>query len=68
MTASELAQVIEQYHRALDEFVTGNPEPQKERSSRRDVLLASTHLHPGLHHLHDEGKLRCHTGGDSPLT
>lgn len=36
MAASDLAEAIEQYHRALDAFVTGDPEPVKALFSRRD--------------------------------
>jgi ketosteroid isomerase-like protein len=42
MSASDLAQVIEQYHRAVFAFVQGDPEPYKKLSSRRgDVTLAN---------------------------
>jgi hypothetical protein len=36
MTASELAQVMEQDHHALDAFVKGDPEPKKKLFSRRE--------------------------------
>jgi ketosteroid isomerase-like protein len=36
MAASDLAEAIEQYHRALDVFVTGDPEPVKALFSQRD--------------------------------
>jgi ketosteroid isomerase-like protein len=42
MAMSDLTQTIEQYHRKLDAFVTGDPEPEKEMFSRRDdVTLAN---------------------------
>ena len=42
MSASELAQVIEHSHRALDAFMKGDPEPAKALFSRRDdVTLAN---------------------------
>lgn len=42
MSASDLAQVMEQDHRALDAFVKGDPEPKKQLFSRRDdVTLAN---------------------------
>jgi ketosteroid isomerase-like protein len=38
----DLEQVRQEYHRALGEFVRGNPEPQKQLFSRRaDVTLAN---------------------------
>ena len=45
MSASDLAQVMEQDHRALDAFVRGDPEPKKKLFSRRDdVTLANPFL------------------------
>jgi ketosteroid isomerase-like protein len=42
MSASDLAQVIEHSHRALDAFMKGDPEPAKALFSRRDdVTLAN---------------------------
>ncbi len=42
MSATDLAQVIEQDHRALDALVRGDPEPKKRLFSRRDdVTLAN---------------------------
>jgi ketosteroid isomerase-like protein len=42
MWSSDLAQVTEQDHRALDAFVKGDPEPKKRLFSRRDdVTLAN---------------------------
>jgi len=41
MAKSDLDQVIEQYHQALDEYIKGNPEPVVKLFSRReDVSLA----------------------------
>jgi hypothetical protein len=36
MAQSELAEVIEEYHRTIDAIVTGDPEPQKSLWSRGD--------------------------------
>ena len=42
MAADALAQVVEHYHRAADEFIKGNPEPYKALFSRRaDVTLGN---------------------------
>jgi ketosteroid isomerase-like protein len=42
MPASDLEHVTEQYHRALNEFVKGDPGPYKKLFSRReDVTLAN---------------------------
>ena len=42
MSSSDLTQVIEQYHQALNAFVKGDPEPGKKLFSRRDdVTLAN---------------------------
>ena len=42
MSASDLAQVIEEYHQGLDAFVKGDPEPVLRLVSRRDdVTLAN---------------------------
>jgi ketosteroid isomerase-like protein len=42
MSGSGLEQAVEQYHRALDVFVRGDPGPNKELFSRReDVSLAN---------------------------
>jgi ketosteroid isomerase-like protein len=46
MSASSLAQVIEQYHRAVHTFVTGDPEPQKRLWSRRDDASLANPLGP----------------------
>ena len=44
MSASDLALVIEQSHRALDAFVKGDAEPLRKLFSRRDdVTLANPH-------------------------
>ncbi len=48
MDTSELDRVIEQYHHALDEFVRGNPEPQKERFSHRDDVSLANPLRPAV--------------------
>ena len=42
MSKSDLTQVMEEDHRALDAFVNGDPEPKKKMFSRRDdVTLAN---------------------------
>jgi ketosteroid isomerase-like protein len=46
MSASDLAQVIEQYHRATNAFVQGDPEPYKKLSSRRDDVTLANPLGP----------------------
>jgi ketosteroid isomerase-like protein len=46
MSESDLAQTIEQYHRALDAFVTGDPEPDKRLFSRRDDVTLANPLGP----------------------
>src|SRR5215211_3102748 len=46
MSASDFAQVIEEYHRTIDAIVTGDPEPQKRLWSRGDdVTLANPSAH-----------------------
>jgi ketosteroid isomerase-like protein len=42
----DLVETIEQYHRALDAFVTGDPEPQKKMWSRRDDATLANPLGP----------------------
>ena len=46
MFASDLAQVIEEYHRALDAFVKGDPRPTKKLFSRRDDVTLANPLGP----------------------
>ncbi len=46
MSASDLEQVIEQYHRTVGAFVTGDPEPQKRLWSRRDDVTLANPLGP----------------------
>jgi hypothetical protein len=46
MAMPDLAQAIERYHRALDAFVKGDPEPQKEMFSRRDDVTLANPLGP----------------------
>jgi ketosteroid isomerase-like protein len=46
MSASDLAQVMEQDHRALDAFVKGDPEPKKQLFSRRDDATLANPLGP----------------------
>jgi len=41
MSTSDLAQAIEQNHRALDAFVRGDPEPLKALYSRRDDVTVA---------------------------
>ena len=46
MSASDLAQVVEEYHRAVDTFVKGDPEPNKKLFSRRDDVTLANPLGP----------------------
>jgi ketosteroid isomerase-like protein len=46
MSASSLAQVIEQYHQALGAFVKGDPDPDKRLYSRRDDVTLANPLGP----------------------
>ena len=46
MSANDLAQVMEQDHRALDAFVKGDPEPKKRLFSRRDDVTLANPLGP----------------------
>lgn len=46
MSASSLAQFIDEYHRALQLFVTGDPEPCKCLWSRRDDVSLANPLGP----------------------
>jgi len=46
MSASDLAHVIEEYHRALEAFVKGDPEPNKKLFSRRDDVTLANPLGP----------------------
>ena len=46
MPASDLAQVIEQYHRAVGAFRKGDLEPQKRLWSRRDDVTLANPLGP----------------------
>lgn len=41
-----MEQVLEQYHRALDAFVRGDPGPDKELFSRRDDITLANPLGP----------------------
>ena len=46
MSASDLAQVIEEYHQGLDAFVKGDPEPVLRLYSRRDDVTLANPLGP----------------------
>lgn len=46
MLASDLAQVIEQYHQTLDAFVKGDPEPLKALYSRHDDVTIANPFGP----------------------
>ncbi len=46
MFGSDLAQVMEEYHRALGAFVKGDPEPVKKLFSRRDDVTLANPLGP----------------------
>ncbi len=50
MTAVDgFAQAVEQYHRAVDEFLKGNPEPQKRMWSHRDDVSLLNPIIPIAH-------------------
>jgi ketosteroid isomerase-like protein len=49
MLAPDLAQVIEQDHRALDALVRGDPEPKKKLFSRCDDVTLANPLGPPAH-------------------
>jgi ketosteroid isomerase-like protein len=46
MSPSDLAQVIEEYHRTIDAIVTGDPEPQKRLWSHEDDVTLANPLGP----------------------
>jgi uncharacterized protein (TIGR02246 family) len=46
MSASDLAQVIEEYHQGLDAFAKGDPEPMLRLCSRRDDVTLANPLGP----------------------
>ena len=46
MFGSDLAQVVEEYFRALDAFVKGDPGPVKELMSRRDDVTLANPIGP----------------------
>ena len=46
MSASDFAQVIEEYHGTIDAIVTGDPEPQKRLWSRGDDVTLANPLGP----------------------
>jgi ketosteroid isomerase-like protein len=48
MSTANLGQFIEQYHRALDAFVRGDPEPVKQLFSRRDDVTLANPLGPAV--------------------
>jgi hypothetical protein len=48
MAQSELAEVIEEYHRTIDAIVTGDPEPQKRLWSRGDDVALANPLGPSI--------------------
>jgi hypothetical protein len=47
--ASDLAQIIEQYHHALDAFMRGDAEPLKALYSRRDDAILANPFGPPVH-------------------
>ncbi len=56
MSASDLAQVIEQYHQSVGAFLKGDLEPQKRLWSRRDDVTLANPLGPparGWHQVED---------------
>ncbi|CAH0154652.1 hypothetical protein SRABI83_00801 [Arthrobacter sp. Bi83] len=46
MTGSDLDLIVEQYHRALDAFVRGDPAPNKQLFSRLDDVTLANPLGP----------------------
>jgi hypothetical protein len=48
MATSDLEQFIERYHRALDAFVQGDPEPVQQLFSRRDDVTLANPLGPAV--------------------
>ena len=48
MSASDLAQIIEQYHQAVAAVGKGDPEPVKELFSRRDDVTLANPLGPAV--------------------
>ncbi len=48
MSASDLAQIIEHSHRALDAFMKGDPEPAKALFSRRDDVTLANPFGPAV--------------------
>jgi ketosteroid isomerase-like protein len=46
MSQPDLSQLIEDYHRTIDAFVAGNPEPQKRLWSHRDDVTLANPLGP----------------------
>ncbi len=48
MSTSDLGPVIEQYHRVLNAFVQGDPEPVKQLFSRRDDVTLANPLGPAV--------------------
>jgi ketosteroid isomerase-like protein len=46
MSRSDLSQLIEDYHRTIDAFVAGNPDPQKRLWSHRDDVTLANPLGP----------------------
>jgi|SRR5690349_17112022 len=53
MPTAALAQFIEQYHRSVDAFVKGDPEPQKRLWSRRDDITLANPLGPPVRGWHE---------------
>ena len=48
MSTADLGQFIEQYHRALDALVQGDPEPVQQLFSRRDDVTLANPLGPAV--------------------
>jgi ketosteroid isomerase-like protein len=71
MFASDLAQVMEQYRRALDAFVKGNPEPMKQLMSRRDDVTLANPIGPpvrGWNQVEETTERAAALGRDGELT
>ena len=48
MSAQDLAQFVEQYHRSVDAFVQGDPEPSKRLYSRGDDATLANPISPPM--------------------
>lgn len=71
MFGSNLAQVMEEYHRGLDAFMKGDPEPVKKLFSRRDDVTLANPIGPPVRGWNQVEKASDHgasQGRDGELT